>query len=89
VRAGVIICDDRGRVHAAQSKTLSALVALQGVELSRDLGLQDIHLEGDSLQVVSMIQKQEDSWCRFGQIGVDIKLVLGFFRSWDIGILSM
>lgn len=91
--AGVVVRDDHGRVHAAQSKTLSsyqepmvveALVALQAVEFSRDLGLQDIILEGDSLQVVNVILEHEDSWCRFGEIEVDIKLVLGSFRSWDI-----
>jgi ribonuclease HI len=72
---GVIVRDEHGRVHAAQSKTLTsyqepvvgeALAALQAVELSRDLGLQDILLEGDSLQVLTMILEQEDNWCRFG-----------------------
>jgi hypothetical protein len=48
---GVIVRDDHGRVHAALSKTLNTyqepvvgetLVALQAVEFSRDLGLQDV-----------------------------------------------
>jgi hypothetical protein len=48
---GVIVRDDHGRVHAAISKTLNtyqepvvgeSLAALQAVEFSRDLGLQDV-----------------------------------------------
>jgi ribonuclease HI len=90
---GVIVRDDHGRVHAAMSKTLDtfqepvigeSLVALHAVEFSRDLGLQDVIFEGDSLQVVKMILDQDESWCRFGQIVADIQTVLGSFRRWEV-----
>jgi hypothetical protein len=54
----VIVRDDHGRVHAAVCKTLDtyqepvigeSLAALQAVEFSRDLGLQDVIFEGDSV----------------------------------------
>jgi hypothetical protein len=54
------------------------------VELSRDLRLQDIILEGDSLKVVTMILEHEASWSRIGQIGANIKLAMDSSRSWDI-----
>jgi hypothetical protein len=54
------------------------------VELSRDLRLQDIILEGDSLKVVTMILEHEASWSRIGQIGANIKLVMDSSRSWVI-----
>jgi hypothetical protein len=90
---GIIVRDDCGRIHVAQSKTLNsyqepvvgeALVALQAVEFSRDLGLQDVLFEGDSLQVVNMMLEPGESWCHYGQIGADIKLLMGSFRSCEI-----
>ena len=60
-----------------------SLAALQAVEYSRDLGLQEVIFEGDSLQVVNMILAQDESQCRFGQIVADILTILGSFRSWD------
>ena len=57
VNLGVIIRDDRGRVEAALSKKvwvpLGALEAEAkafevGLLLARDIGIQDIILEGDS-----------------------------------------
>ena len=89
---GFIVHDDHGRVHGAVCKTLDtyqepvigdSLAALQAVEFSRDLGLQDVIFEGDSLQVVNMILDHDESWCRFGQIVANIQMVLGSFRSWD------
>jgi ribonuclease HI len=61
-----------------------ALAALQAVEFSRDLGLQDVLFEGDSLQVVNMILEPGESWCHYGQIGADIKLLMSSFRSCEI-----
>jgi ribonuclease HI len=89
---GVIVRDDHGRVHAAVSKTLDtfqepvhgeSFAALQVVEFCRDLGLQEVIFEGDSLQVINMILDHEESWCRFGQVIADIKTVLGSFQRWE------
>jgi hypothetical protein len=72
---GVIVRDDHGRVRAAINKTLNTcqesvvretLVALQAVEFSLYLGLQDAIFEGDSMQVFNMILDHDKSWCRFG-----------------------
>jgi hypothetical protein len=45
---------------------------LQAIEFCRDLGLSDIMLEGDSLQVVLAVNAKGDQWLRFGQIIDDI-----------------
>ena len=61
---GVIIRDDRGRVEAAMSKkVLAPLGALQseakafeaGLLLARDIGIQDVILEGDSLVIYNAL----------------------------------
>jgi ribonuclease HI len=63
---GIIVRDNRGQVHAASSKTIvstqepvvaEAMGALCAAEFIRDLGFQDVDLEGDSLQVVQAIRE--------------------------------
>jgi hypothetical protein len=60
---GVIIRDNLGRVFTAQSKTIQAMydpntaeaiAALHDIELSCDSGLQEVLLEGDSMNVVTL-----------------------------------
>ena len=61
---GVIIRDDRGRVEVAMSKkVLAPLGALEteakafeaGLLLARDIGIQDVILEGDSLVIYNAL----------------------------------
>ena len=64
VGLGVIIRDDRGRVEAAMSrKVMAPLGALEaeakafeaGLLLARDIGIQDVILEGDSLVIYNAL----------------------------------
>jgi ribonuclease HI len=91
---GVIIRDEMGRVATALSKTLNslqdptfgeALGARGVVEFAKQLGFNEIILEGDSKQVVTAISSNEQTWCKFGHIVGDILEVLKTFRCWDIG----
>jgi ribonuclease HI len=41
---------------------VEAMGALQATEFCRDLGLSDLMLEGDSLQVVQAINAKGDQW---------------------------
>jgi ribonuclease HI len=41
---------------------VEAMGALQATEFCRDLGLSDLMLEGDSLQVVQAINAEGDQW---------------------------
>jgi ribonuclease HI len=86
---GVIIRDDQGLVSSAlcQTKdafpepvTAEAMGALCAIELCKDLGLQDVILEGDAIQVVQAINKQGMQNCCYGQILEDIHAVLRSFR---------
>jgi ribonuclease HI len=91
---GVIIRDGMGRVAAALNKTLNslqdptfneALGARGVVEFAKDMGFNEMILEGDSKQVVTAISSKELNWCKFGHIVGDILEALKMFRRWDIG----
>lgn len=91
---GIIVRENKGQVHAAYSKTIlsmrepvvaEATGALFAVEFSRDLGIQDVDLEGDSLQVVQAIRDSGIIWSRYGHITGDTRWVLNSLRSWIIG----
>jgi ribonuclease HI len=62
-----------------------ALGALRAAEFSRDLGFQDVILEGDSLAVVQDIQSLGSTCIAHGQIVEDTRFVLNSHRSWMIG----
>jgi hypothetical protein len=58
--------------------------ALSVVEFSRDMGLQSIILEDESLQVVKALTTQNQNWSKYGQILDDTKGVLNLLRNWQI-----
>jgi ribonuclease HI len=80
-------------VIAALSRTVNARMdpviaeataALHAVELCRDVGVQDLILEGDSLTVVKAIASRGQINHYFGQIIEDIQMVLRSRRSWGV-----
>jgi ribonuclease HI len=90
---GIIVRDCAGQVIAAKSQTVfflqdpviaEAQAALCAVEFSRDLGLQSIILEGDSLQVVNALKDPRPNWTKYGQLVADAKGILIMLRSWQI-----
>jgi ribonuclease HI/exonuclease III len=90
---GAIIRDEFGSVIAALSRTVNARMdpvtaeataALHAVELCRDVGVQDLILEGDSLTVVKAIASRGQINHYFGQIIEDIRMVLRSRRSWSV-----
>ncbi|KAE8125866.1 hypothetical protein FH972_020635 [Carpinus fangiana] len=67
---GIIVKDNKDQVHASSSKTIlsvrepvvaEAMGALFDAEFSRDLGIQDIDVEGDSLQVIQAISSYNEN----------------------------
>jgi hypothetical protein len=52
---------------------VEALAALQIVELSREMGLNDIILEGDALHIVTSVKAEENNWSKIGYIVDGIK----------------
>jgi ribonuclease HI len=61
-----------------------AIGALVAAEFSRNLGLKDIELEGDSLLVVKEIKEFGTQWSSYGQMVGDARVVLNNIRSWFI-----
>ena len=97
IGVGVIIRDEYGSVIAALSRTVDARMdlmtaeataALHAVELCRDVGVQDLFLEGDSLTVVKAIASRGQTNHYFGQIIEDILLVLSSRRLWSVSHLK-
>ncbi|XP_059436227.1 uncharacterized protein LOC132169166 [Corylus avellana] len=88
---GVVIRGENGQVIAAMSKTTlglleptmgEALAAYHAVCLGRNLGMQNIYLEGDAKQVVEAINSQTSTWSRFGHLIDDTRGILRSFSSW-------
>jgi ribonuclease HI len=82
---GVVIRDDRGRVVAAKASFVSGIVnpivaesmgAWQAVVMCCNLRFPLVVLEGDSLIVVSALNKEEPCWSSFGHIIEDIRAKL-------------
>ena len=93
IGVGVIIRDGKGLVIAALSRTVhacldpltvEATIALHAVELCRDVGVQNLILEGDSMVVVKAIESRGQKNHYYGQIIEDICLVLSSRRSWSV-----
>jgi hypothetical protein len=53
-------------------------------EFCCDLGLHDTILEDDFSQVVNVVNAFGPNWCRYGQLVVDIQMVLSTWRVWQI-----
>ncbi|XP_059442109.1 uncharacterized protein LOC132174476 [Corylus avellana] len=90
---GAIIRDHNGSVCAAKCLKVEGIqepvvgeaqAALAAVEFSRELGYQDVILEGDSLQVVQALKEEGINWRSYGQIVDDARVLLGTCRSWMV-----
>jgi ribonuclease HI len=93
---GVLVRDATGAIIATLSKnvkvfqdptTVEAMGALCAVEFSRDVGIQDIFIEGDSKLVIQGINSSSSEFCQYGHIVEDIKKVLRTYRKWEAGFV--
>ena len=87
---GVVVRDHHGEIIAALKRRESwspelvhaeSVGALVVAEFSRDLGLQDLILEGDSITVVNALKSFSPNWSIFGQIIEDASGILFSRRS--------
>nr|POF12608.1 hypothetical protein CFP56_25070 [Quercus suber] len=81
---GVVIRDKNGAVlascsekilHAYKPDEVEALAALKAASLARDLGFQNVILEGDSLCLIKALKSAEDSLSPIGLLVDDVKWV--------------
>jgi hypothetical protein len=87
---GLIVRNHNGLVIAARSQTkmgclepvaVEELAAFQAIEFSIELGLQDIILEEDALQVVNALNFSDRCLNRFGQIVADAQMIIASLPS--------
>ena len=90
---GVIIRDHNSVVCAAKSVKIyrafepvigEAMAAMVEVKFSKEREIQDVILEGDSMQVVQALQDRNPSWRTYGHIIDDTRVFLGTCRSWTV-----
>ncbi|XP_059429145.1 uncharacterized protein LOC132162954 [Corylus avellana] len=89
---GIIVRDHNGLILAAyvasrqyitDPTTTKALVAWKMVELCVCMEFQNVILEGDSLEVIQALRKEECSWGRCGTLINDTKLLLQNVDQWS------
>lgn len=61
-----------------------AMAAREAVELGKSLGGHNFVLEGDALEVVNALRKEEDSMGSYGQIINDVKLLMNCGAQWKV-----
>lgn len=90
VGVGVVIREEHGQVIAAMSKTRlgllepttgEAFAAYQAVCFGRELGLQNICLEGDAKQIAEAVNSLTSTWSRFRHLIDDTRRILQSFSS--------
>lgn len=88
-----MIRDAEGRVVAAQAKffpyiidphSAEAVSAWYAVQLGREVGGESIILEGDSLEVVSALQRKDSNYQVFGHLLADIQAFFSHFISVEV-----
>jgi hypothetical protein len=89
----VVVRDHAGVVQAALSTTVQyitdptvaeALVAWKAVRFCCDLGLPRVLFKGDSMQVISTLNKNTHCWSNFGTRIEDSKVLLHSFESFVV-----
>lgn len=66
---GVIVCDCKGEVLATLSAPKEGIIDLVIAQATvQELGLFNVILEGDSLQVVQVLDSAEINWSKYGHL---------------------
>ena len=90
---GIILRNHNSLVVAARSRikmgclepiAVEELAAFQVIEFSIELGLQDIILEGDALQMVNALTFLGRYFSRFDQIVADAQIIIAYLSSCQI-----
>ncbi|XP_042944721.1 uncharacterized protein LOC122278607 [Carya illinoinensis] len=93
VEVGVVVRDCQGMVVATLRQRKSLIIehflaesygALKAVQFARDLGLSKAVLEGDSLQTIQALQRDQEVWCSSNMFLFEAKLGLVKFARWEV-----
>jgi ribonuclease HI len=72
------------RLYITDPSSAEALAAWKMAELCVMLGLNNVLLEGDSLEVVQALCKEDSTWGRYGALISDAKLLLQHVQNWTV-----
>ncbi|XP_059438559.1 uncharacterized protein LOC132171289 [Corylus avellana] len=95
---GIIARDHNGDIYAAfvvsrqyiiDPTTDEALAAWKMAQLYVPMGLNDVMLEGDSLEVVQALCEEESTWGRYGALITDAKFLLQNIQRWSVCHVKM
>ena len=87
---GVVICNDHGLIMAFLTQQISlpssvidaeVLAAQKALELTIELGFDNITLEGDSEVLIKSLVKIDNSLAHYGHLLVDIHVLMAWFSS--------
>ncbi|XP_042958188.1 uncharacterized protein LOC122293778 [Carya illinoinensis] len=93
VGVGVVVRDCQGMVIATLRQRKSLITepflaesygALTAVQSAWDLGLSKIVLEGNSLQAIQALQRDQEVWCSSSMFLFEAKLGLVKFARWEV-----
>ncbi|KAJ0088281.1 hypothetical protein Patl1_33237 [Pistacia atlantica] len=93
IGVGIAIRDWQGRFLATMrmKKTMlpdahvaESFAALQAVTLAAEIGINQIILEGDALQVVNDLLRDEENWGQVGLISMDTKVLSRNFITFSV-----
>ncbi|KAF5471730.1 hypothetical protein F2P56_008503 [Juglans regia] len=93
VGVGVVERDNAGQVLATMKSRkplfpdpllAEALGALEAVQFGLDIGLSQVIIEGDSLQVVTALKSDKESWNSTSMFVNEAKQLTKYFAKWDI-----
>ncbi|XP_042983222.1 uncharacterized protein LOC122312632 [Carya illinoinensis] len=90
---GIVLRDEKGQIISTMrhkkmqlpdpllTESYGALVAIQ---FTKDLGLTQIELEGDSLQVTKALQEENEAWSSSSMFIVETRIWLKTFSMWHV-----
>ncbi len=70
--------------YISDPATAEAFAARRGIQLCRELGIRNIILEGDSLEIVTAMQKDEGWAQAYSSIVDEARILLSSFQSLEI-----
>ncbi|KAF5462772.1 hypothetical protein F2P56_018753 [Juglans regia] len=92
VAIGAVIRDQMGlvvgtlqaqKVLFVDSFMAEAYALMLAVIFCRDMGIQDIIMEGDALQVIHVLNKATTDWSQGGVLIANAKMILNTLHSWS------
>ena len=94
---GVVIRNNQGKVVAAWCFTregvflptvAESFAALEAIDLCRNVGLTQVHLEGDAKIIIDAVNCEEVDWSRLDHVVEDIKAELRCFNQWKMSFVN-